>query len=131
AATNNALCTGCHQELGAQLTAHTRHRAGSAGSSCVECHMPKTVVSIKATMRDHTISLPAPENTVAFGIPNACTECHADKKPAWAVETLDKWWPHGRRARLVKQAEAFTAARAKRPEGLDRLLALIADHDAG
>ena len=49
--------------------------------------MPKTVISIKATMRDHTMSLPAPENTVAFGIPNACTECHTDKKPAWAVET--------------------------------------------
>ena len=43
----------------------TRARAGSAGSSCVECHMPKTVFSIKATMRDHTISLPTPENTVA------------------------------------------------------------------
>ena len=23
------------------------------------------------------MSLPTPENTVAFGIPNACTECHA------------------------------------------------------
>ena len=76
----------CHQDLGAQLTAHTRHRADSAGSSCVECHMPKTVVSIKATMRDHTIGVPAPENTVAFGIPNACTECHTDKPAAWAVE---------------------------------------------
>ena len=50
--------------------------------------MPKTVISIKATMRDHTIGVPAPENTVAHGIPNACTECHADKKPAWAVDTL-------------------------------------------
>ena len=61
------------------LAAHTRHKADSAGSSCVECHMPKTVVSIKATIRDHTIGVPAPENTVAFGIPNACTECHTDK----------------------------------------------------
>jgi len=131
ASSNNALCTGCHQEIGARVSAHTRHRADSAGSSCVECHMPKTVVSIKSTMRDHTISLPAPENTVAFGIPNACTECHADKKAPWAVGVLDSWWPRGRRTRLVKQAEAFTAARAKRPEALDRLIALAADDTAG
>jgi predicted CXXCH cytochrome family protein len=128
---NNALCTQCHQDLAAQPTAHTRHRADGAGSSCVECHMPKTVISIKSAMRDHTISLPAPENTVAFGIPNACTECHADKPAAWAVSTLEQWWPHGRRAKLVARAEAFTAARADRPEALDRLIAIAADDRQG
>ena len=128
---NNALCTQCHQDLATGLTAHTRHRADSAGSSCVECHMPKTVVSIKSTMRDHTIGLPTPENTVAFGIPNACTECHADKPAAWAVSTLAEWWPRGRRAKLVARAEAFTAARADRPEALDRLIAIAADDRQG
>ena len=131
APTNNALCTSCHKDLGVQLTAHTRHKADSAGSSCVECHMPKTVVSIKATMRDHTIGVPAPENTVAFGIPNACTECHADKRAAWAVSTLEQWWPRGRRAKLVARAEAFTAARANRPEALGRLTAIVADERQG
>jgi predicted CXXCH cytochrome family protein len=127
AARNNTLCTGCHQEIGGRLSAHTRHAESSSGSSCIECHMPKTVVSIKATMRDHTIGVPAPENTVAFGIPNACTECHADKKPAWAVDALGKWWPNGRRTKLVKRAEAFAAARANRPEALERLVAISAD----
>ena len=131
AASNNALCTGCHQDIGGRLSAHTRHAADSAGSSCVDCHMPKTVISIKATMRDHTISVPAPENTVAFGIPNACTECHADRKAAWAVEVLGKWWPNGRRMKLVKQAEAFTAARANRPEALERLMAIVGDDTLG
>jgi predicted CXXCH cytochrome family protein len=131
AAANNALCTRCHQDIGAQPSAHTRHRAGSAGSSCVECHMPKTVMSIKSTMRDHTISVPAPENTVAFNIPNACTECHADRKAAWAVDVLERWWPRGRRAALVARAEAFTAGRAGRPEGLDRLIAIAADDRQG
>jgi predicted CXXCH cytochrome family protein len=127
AANNNALCTGCHQQIGARLETHTRHRAASAGSSCVECHMPKTVISLKATMRDHTIGVPAPENTVAHGIPNACTECHTDKQPAWAVDTLQAWWPNGRRQKLIKQADAFTAARASRPGALDQLLALAGD----
>ena len=128
---NSALCTKCHQELGAGVTAHTRHRADSAGSSCVECHMPKTVMSIKSTMRDHTIGLPAPENTVAFGIPNACTECHADRPASWAVATLEQWWPRGRRAKLVNRAETFTAARAGRREALDRLIAIAADDTQG
>ena len=128
---NNAICTKCHQDLGAKLTAHTRHAAGGAGSSCVECHMPKTVMSIKSTMRDHTIGLPAPENTVSFGIPNACTECHADKPAAWAVGAIENWWPRGRRAKLVNRAEAFTAARERRPEALDRLIAIAADDREG
>ena len=131
ASSNNGLCTRCHQEVGAGPTAHTRHRVDSAGSSCVECHMPKIVMAIKSTMRDHTISLPAPENTVAFGIPNACTECHKDKKAAWAVATLKQWWPQGRRAKLVARAQTFTAARAGRPEALDRLIAIAADDTQG
>jgi predicted CXXCH cytochrome family protein len=128
---NNALCTKCHEDLDTRLTAHTRHRADSAGSSCVECHMPKTVMSIKSTMRDHTISLPAPENSVAFGIPNACTECHAGKQAAWAVGVLETWWPRGRRMKLVNRAETFTAARAGRPEALDRLIVIAADDRQG
>ena len=127
---NNLLCTRCHRDIGAALTAHTHHAAGSAGSSCVECHMPKTVISIKAKIRDHTMSVPAPENTVAFGIPNACNECHADKQPSWAVRALATWWPHGRRAKLVARSAAFTAARAARPEALNPLLAIAADATA-
>jgi hypothetical protein len=157
--TAQALCTKCHQEIGAKVTAHTRHTADSAGSACVECHMPKTVVSIKSTMRDHTIGVPAPENTVRFNIPNACTECHRDKPASWAADTLKTWSPfdsaqgrpfdgaqgrlfdsaqggpfnaaqgrpQSRRARLVAQAEAFSAARAGRADALDGLLAIAND----
>src|SRR5262245_53605144 len=128
---NNALCTQCHQAIGSQLTAHTRHAPSSAGSSCVECHMPKTVISLNATMRDHTMSVPAPENTAAFNIPNACGNCHADKNAAWAVGVLGEWWPNGRRMKLVIRAQAFAAARKNSPSALEPLLAIAADADAG
>jgi predicted CXXCH cytochrome family protein len=131
AATNNKLCTTCHQEIGARPTAHTRHRADGAGSSCVDCHMPRTVVSLKSTMRDHTMSVPAPENTVAFGIPNACTECHKDRKAEWAVDVLRQWWPQGRRAQLVARAQAFTGGLARRPDALDALVAIARDDRQG
>jgi hypothetical protein len=128
---SDALCIGCHKAIGSAVTSHTRHLAGSAGSSCVECHMPRTVLSIKARIRDHSISLPAPENTVRFQIPNACNECHTDKKPSWAVDTLAKWWPQGRRAKLIARADAFTNGRAGRPEALDPLISIAADPNAG
>ena len=128
---NNALCTRCHQDIGARVTDHTRHLEGSTGSSCVECHMPRTVVSIRSTMRDHAIALPAPENTVAFGIPNACTECHADQPPSWAAAAAGRWWPQNRRAKMIARAAAFTAGRAKRPDALPRLLAIAGDDRQG
>ncbi len=130
-AASDALCTGCHASIGAAVTTHTRHLAGSAGSSCVECHMPRTVLSIKARIRDHSMSLPTPENTVRFAIPNACTECHTDRTASWAVDVLAKWRPGGRRAAVVDRAEAFSGGRAGRPEALDRLLAIAADDAQG
>ncbi len=125
---NNALCTRCHEGIGRALTVHTRHEATSAGSSCIECHMPQSVVSIKATMRDHSISVPAPENTERFGIPNACNLCHDDESPAWAVENLNAWFPGtGGREKLIQRAETFTRARQGSEDAVERLVALAAD----
>lgn len=130
AADNLALCTRCHDAIGRDVAGHTHHREGSAGASCVECHMPKEVVSIKATMRDHTIGVPTPENTVAFGIPNACTTCHTTRPATWAVTQMQTWWPAGRRQAMVARAEAFSGGRAGRSEALPRLVALATNHDA-
>lgn len=127
APSNNALCTRCHESIGADLPRHTRHKAGSAANACVECHMPKTVVSLRTTMRDHTMSVPAPENTVSFGIPNACTVCHQEKPAAWAVDALARWYPNGRRMQLVAQAEAFTRGRVNAADAIPRLEALARD----
>jgi len=93
-----------------------------------ECHMPRSVVGVKAYMRDHSISIPTPENTEAFGIPNACNLCHEDETPAWAVATLEEWFPGSRsREKLIRPAETFTAARAGEPGALDDLLAISGD----
>jgi predicted CXXCH cytochrome family protein len=127
APSNNALCTQCHQRIGQELAAHTKHRPDGAGSSCVECHMPKTVVGVKAKIRDHTISVPVPENTVDFGIPNACNECHTERTAAWAVAATANRWPGTRRSQIVARANAFAGGRAKRPEALQILLHIAED----
>lgn len=127
AASNNALCTRCHTAIGERLMDHTKHAATSAGSRCVECHMPKEVVSIKTTIRDHTISMPAPENTAAFAIPNACTDCHTDKNAAWAVKAADTLWPERRRTTMIRRATAFNGGRRRSPAALEALIALAQD----
>ena len=127
AASNNGLCAGCHPGPARELAAHTRHAPGSPGSSCVECHMPKTVVSVKASIRDHAIGPPAPEATVRFGIPNACNTCHTDRSPAWARDALRAWNAGGSGARLVRRAEAFTGGRQGEAAALPALALLAAD----
>ncbi len=131
--TNNALCTGCHEAIGADLTEHTFHAADSAGSSCVECHMPRSVTSIRAKMRDHSISIPSPRNTARYGIPNACNECHTAETPEWAVARMDEWWGGDtpRRARIERRADAYSGARELSREALDQLLAIAADPAEG
>ena len=127
---NNGLCLGCHEAIGARLAAHSHHRENGPGSSCVECHMPRTVLSIKARIRDHSLSVPAPENTTRFGIPNACNACHEDKTSAWAAKALQAWGPPGPGAqRAVRRAETFTAARKGDPAAEAALLAMMTRAD--
>src|SRR2546427_7295393 len=92
--------------------------------------MPRTVFSIKARIRDHSLSVPAPENTTRFGIPNACNECHEDKTSAWAAKALQAWGPTGPGGqRAVRRAETFTAARQGEPAAEAALLAIMAGAD--
>jgi Tetratricopeptide repeat/HEAT repeats/Cytochrome c554 and c-prime len=127
----NALCTRCHAGIGNAVAAHTHHAASSAGSSCVECHMPKTVLSIKAQIRDHSMSIPVPENTIRHGIPNACNNCHQDRNADWAFEQMNKWYTPRLRQKLVNRANAFAGGRAGKPESVPELLEILEKQSEG
>lgn len=128
---NNALCTGCHAETAANVPAHTHHAASSVGSSCVECHMPAVVASLKTRMRDHSISIPVPENTIRHNIPNACNACHRDKDAAWAVRQMNAWYGLESRQKAVRCADAFTQARLGDPAAVPKLLEVLSDPSGG
>jgi predicted CXXCH cytochrome family protein len=92
------LCLDCHGPLSlngprtATLEEHTHHKKGSAGSSCIACHMPKietTIADVK--VRAHTFAFITPAMTDKYKIPNPCTSCHTDKTTAWATEALRHW----------------------------------------
>jgi len=93
-----ALCLGCHTPGGrngpraAAVEQHTHHPAGSPGSDCVNCHMPKIEQTIGDVMvRSHTFRFISPVLTEEAGVPNPCTLCHTDKTDAWAIAELKKW----------------------------------------
>jgi len=128
---SNALCAPCHEALTRNVAAHSHHAENSKGSSCVECHMPRTVYSIKAEIRDHSLSIPVPENTLNHGIPNACNVCHKDRDARWSIEKMNQWWSAASRQKLIRRADAFTRARANDPAAVPLLLDLLALESEG
>jgi tetratricopeptide (TPR) repeat protein len=127
----NAICTACHQAIAQNTVAHTHHKSDSAGSTCVECHMPRTVFSIKASIRDHSMSIPIPENTLRYGIPNACNVCHQDRDAKWTGSQMKQWYPDTSRQKLIGRASAFTLARAGDHKAIGPLLAIFGDASQG
>jgi predicted CXXCH cytochrome family protein len=89
----SVICLQCHGTQSpngphtATLEAHTHHKAGSAGSECIGCHMPKIEQTIAdVNVRSHTFKFIPPT-----AIPNSCNSCHADKTPQWAKDVLRSW----------------------------------------
>ncbi len=115
---SDALCAQCHQPVAARLSEHTHHPADSPGSRCIECHMSDVNWRLITRRRDHTFQPPVPELTIKYGEPNACTTCHEDKTPEWAVATMDKWYGNtAERQRTVALADTFYRAGERlRPE---------------
>ncbi len=88
----NQSCLQCHDKMKADMTAHTRHAAASAGSLCANCHMPHTTYGVLKAIRSHQITSPNIASELATGRPNACTLCHLDKPLGWTADNLAKWF---------------------------------------
>jgi len=94
----SVLCLECHAAnspngpRAATLEQHTHHRAGSTGSECVACHMPKIEQTIAdVNVRSHTFRFITPATTDKLKVPNPCTGCHTDKSTGWATQALKSW----------------------------------------
>ena len=133
-AKGNALCVRCHVPKPENPTlydspTHHHHPVGTKGSQCVECHMPEKNYMVVDPRRDHSIRVPRPDLSVKLGTPNACNRCHDDKDAQWAADWVAKW--HGpERARDVRHAETFAAARKGEAGVEKRLLAVISDTES-
>lgn len=91
---SSKACLQCHQEprFSSQLESHTHHRSGSAGSECMNCHMPHTTYALMKAIRSHQIQSPRVASSVRHGVPNACNLCHLDQTLAWTGKHLTEWY---------------------------------------
>ncbi len=137
---NNALCLQCHAAPGRVMAggaravpidpvAHSHHADGSAGNSCVSCHMPTTPYMQRSPRHDHGWLKPDPLLTKELGIPNACSRCHADKPTDWLIEKSNAWYGAKLDSRQRARARAIAAAQAGQPSAPASLLALLAQED--
>ena len=124
----NTLCMQCHATgaRGAIVIdqwAHSFHKPGSAGSRCVDCHMPKATYMGRDARSDHRFPSPDPLLTKELGVPNACNTCHAEKGLDWQIEWTEKWYGPTKKPLARERTRAVAAAFAARPEALDKLMA--------
>lgn len=125
-AEGNALCTRCHNAAMFDTEKHHFHKTGTAGAQCVECHMPARNYMVIDERRDHAIRVPRPDLSKALGSPNACTRCHAGKKPEWAASAMDQWYGKTWRAH-PQYGTTLHAAATQGVKAVPALMALAQD----
>lgn len=107
----NAACIECHKEpqYTTDLTQHTHHQANSAGSNCLNCHMPRTTYALFKAIRSHQIAAPDLAGSVNHGVPNACNLCHLDQPLSWTQDHLATWYGYPRQKLSIEQQEVSAA----------------------
>jgi tetratricopeptide (TPR) repeat protein len=125
-AEGNALCVHCHNAVAFDTGKHHFHQAGSKGSQCVECHMPARTYMVVDLRRDHSLRIPRPDLSASVGSPNACTQCHADRKSDWAAAAMDRWYGMSWRDRR-NYGTTLHAGTTQGAKALPALLALAED----
>lgn len=122
----NQLCTQCHVTGKYDTPSHHHHPVESTGASCVACHMPMRTYMVIDERHDHSFRVPRPDLSVELGTPNTCNDCHTlpFETPAWAAETVRKWYGY-KRPDDPHWAPAIAAASRGEPEGEQLLVALL------
>ncbi|MDF1546284.1 MAG: tetratricopeptide repeat protein [Bacteroidales bacterium] len=102
----NPLCYQCHDYKKYDSKSHHFHNGTGEmslksnngffdkgnGTQCVDCHMTGRYYMGVDFRRDHSFRIPRPDLTISIGTPNACTDCHTDKTPKWAADSIESWY---------------------------------------
>lgn len=87
----NSLCMQCH-EPEYDTPGHHFHQMETESADCVSCHMTGETYMEIDFRRDHSFRIPRPDQSVKYGTPNACTQCHDDKSDQWAADQIVEWY---------------------------------------
>jgi Flp pilus assembly protein TadD len=124
-APGNAVCAQCHAPGKYDASSHHHHAPGSEGAQCAACHMPTTTYMVVDPRHDHGFRIPRPDRTVSLGTPNACNQCHQDRKAEWAAAAVQTWYARPKAGQQTF-AEAFELAERGAP-GAQRALVAVAE----
>ena len=127
----NRLCLQCHRSDIYDTRAHHFHKqageegeplrvdgkviAVGTGAECRHCHMPGRYYMGIDFRLDHSLRIPRPDLSIQMDTPNACTQCHSDKRDQWAEEYITKWYGIRRRPHY---GTVFANARQGEPAAL-------------
>jgi predicted CXXCH cytochrome family protein len=137
------LCAECHKGAGLAKRPNVEMFTGSpmekAGTTCVDCHMPKIGYRTTATpsvrqhwdTSSHTFMVAAPLLTFQYGVRNSCDQCHQPggksvlTLPPEAAQSILQGLQAQIRTLLDQAQQAITKAeaaleRASRPRGAGR-----------
>lgn len=120
------VCLQCHAPARYDSAAHHFHRPDGRGAECAGCHMPAKRYMVVDPRHDHSLRVPRPDRSVALGVPDACTRCHADRQPAWAAAKVQSWYGRSP-AGYQRFAEAFHAAEAGASDRVEQLAVLAGE----
>ncbi len=84
----NKLCLQCHVPADYDSKTHHFHKENTEASQCINCHMTGKNYMGNDFRRDHSFRIPRPDQSVKYGTPNACKECHQDKTNQWAANSI-------------------------------------------
>lgn len=121
-----AVCGQCHQPERFAATAHTGHPTGPKAPDCIACHMPERTNMVVDRRHYHSFRIPRPDLSAAFGTPNTCNACHADKTADWAAEAVERWHGPDRKG-YQGWTQAMHLAGTGNPLAREMLIKLAAD----
>ena len=133
---NNQLCMVCHAAPGANgaipvdPVLHGHHEAGSEGNRCVACHMPERTYMARDPRRDHGFHTPDPLLSKELGVPNACTNCHAEEGEEWVMDAYLNWYGESEKRKAARrQARITQQAYSGDPDCVGDLLYLASESE--
>lgn len=111
----NKLCLQCHVPAKYDSKNHHFHEVASEAGLCVSCHMTGRYYMGNDFRRDHSFRIPRPDQSLTYGTPNACNDCHDDKSEKWASDWVVKWYgseraPHFSDYLLLSHKEDLNAS---------------------
>ena len=117
--TGNKLCLQCHVPATYDAPSHHFHKADTEASQCINCHMTGRYYMGNDFRRDHSFRIPRPDQSVEYGTPNACSECHKDKSEEWAAQWVVNWYgkeraPHFSDYLLISNQSELNASERKK-----------------